>query len=118
MPGYANPNPTYSPAMRLITAITSSVNAEVTTSFAHGYLSGLVVRILVPELRFGMVQLDKQVGTITVTGDTTFTIDIDTSNYDTFVIPDPEETFTAAFPAVVPVGEINSKLNQATHNIL
>lgn len=118
MPGYAETDPTYAPARRLVTAITNAANAQVTTSFAHGYLTGLIVRISVPMLRFGMVQLNNQVGTISVVDTTTFTIDIDTRNYDTFVIPDPELTFTNRFPAVIPIGEINSQLDQATRNIL
>jgi len=118
MPGYADPNPMYQPAMRLITAITNDTNAEVTTSFAHNYLSGLIVRIIVPNLRFGMIQMDKRVGTIAVTGDTTFTINIDSTNFDTFVIPDPEEAYTNIFPMVIPIGEINEILYQATRNVL
>lgn len=118
MPGYAEQNPTYAPSMRLITAITNATNAQVTTSFSHGYLSGLVVRILVPDVRFGMVQMDKKVVTITVTGDTTFTIDVDTTGYTAFTIPNPEEVFTNTFPEVVPVGEKSDILTQATRNIL
>jgi len=118
MPGYAESNPTYAPALRLITAITNATNAQVTTSFAHGYLSGLIVRILVPDLRFGMIQADKKVGTITVIDDTNFTIDIDSNNFDTFIIPSPEEPGTNRFPEVIPIGEINSLLTQATRNIL
>ena len=118
MAGYANPSPTYQPAMRLVTAITNAENALITTSFAHEYLSGLIVRILVPLRRFGMTQIDKQLGIITVTSTTEFTIDIDTRLYDTFVIPDPEEPATNKFPSCIPVGEINSQLFQATRNVL
>ena len=117
MPGYADPDPMFKPAMRLVTGITEAANAEITTSFAHGYDTGLVVRIYVPALRFGMTQIDTLSGTITVTAPTTFTIDIDTRNFDTFTIPDPEEPFTNAFPMVVPVGQVNDSIAQATRNV-
>lgn len=117
MPGYADPSPTYQPAMRLITDITNAVNAEVTTSFAHDYLSGLVVRIIVPE-GYGMVQINQLVGTITVTGDDTFTIDIDTTQFDPFVIPGSIPYYFSSYPQTTPIGEQNSILYQATRNVL
>ena len=117
MPGYANPDPTYQPALRLITAITNAEQAEVTTSFDHDYLTGLVVRIDVPNKRYGMIQIDKQVGTITVTGDTTFTIDINTTQYDPFTLPS-EPPYVSTYPSVIPIGEVNSSTYQATRNVL
>lgn len=118
MAGYAIEDPTYQPSMRLITDITNAVTPTFTTSFDHGYSTGLIVRIKVPALRFGMTQIDQFVGVITVTGDDTFTMDIDTTNFNAFTIPDPEEAFTAVFPEVVPVGEQNSILTQAVRNVL
>jgi hypothetical protein len=115
---YADPNPTYAPAMRLVSAITQATQAQVTTSFAHGYLSGLIVRILVPDLVFGMVQLDKQEGKITVIDDTNFTIDIDTTHYNAFTIPGTIPYYIESYPQVVPFAEINSSLAQAVRNIL
>ena len=118
MPGTAIENPNFQPALRLITALTIAENATVTTSFDHDYLIGLIVRILVPN-EFGMIQVNKEVGTIIeVPTDDTFVIDIDTRGFDTFIVPDPEEWFINEFPSVVPVGEINSSLEQATRNVL
>jgi len=118
---YADPSPTYQPAMRLITAITNAVNAAVTTSFDHDYITGTIVRILVPDT-YGMYQLNQRKGTITVTGTDSFTIDIDTTNFDTFVVPTlatpPEFYLTAKTAQVVPIGEINSSLLAATQNVL
>lgn len=118
MPGYAVQDPIYQPAMRLITGITAADPAEVTTSFPHDYLPGLIVRLYVPPL-YGMFQADGLTGTImTVGSSTTFTININTTSFDPFVIPSPEPWYSYEYPMVVPVGEINSSLDQATRNVL
>jgi hypothetical protein len=118
MAGYAEQNPTYAPAMRLITDITQAINAQVTTSFAHGYLSGLIVRLLVPDLVFGMVQIDQKWGTITVIDETNFTIDINSTGYDAFTLPESIPFYVGTFPQVVPFAEQNSSLEQAVKNVL
>jgi len=83
---YAVADPHFQPAMRLISAITNSNQATVTTSFDHDFVSGTIVRFYVPTY-YGMVQLNKKKGTITVTGTDTFTVDINTINFDTFSAP-------------------------------
>ncbi len=118
MPGTAIEDPTFQPAMRLITALTLAENASVTTSFDHDYLVGLVVRLLVPS-EFGMIQVNQEVGTIIdVPTATSFIIDIDTRGFDTFIVPAPEPWYINDFPSVIPVGEVNSSLSQATRNVL
>lgn len=118
MPGTALENPTFQPAMRLITALSIAATATVTTSFDHDYLVGLVVRLLIPS-EFGMIQVNQELGTIIDVPTTdSFVIDIDTRGFDTFIIPVPEEWFINDFPSVVPVGEVNSSLRQATRNVL
>lgn len=110
---FAQPSPTYQPAMRIVTAITQDAPAQVTTSFAHGYQTGDIVRLWVPST-YGMSQVNEQQGTITVIDDTNFIIGLDTTKYDAFAVPiDPER---CAF--VTPIGEVNSKLTQATRNVL
>jgi len=112
----ANPNPIYQPAMRIISVITNAYPASVTTTFAHQYKDGLIVRLYIPD-GFGMVQANQLFAPILVTGTTTFTIDIDTTGFDPFVV-------SSAFPSsyqsatVVPVGEINETLLEATQNVL
>lgn len=108
--------PIYQPAMRIINSITQANNAVVTTSFAHDYRSGDIVRIIIPS-GYGMTQLNDQQSEITVTGDTTFTLNIDTSDYDAFVVP---ATFPLSYQhaQVVPIGEINSTLLSAVKNVL
>lgn len=118
MPGFATESPTFQPAMRLITAITQASPATITTSFDHDYEAGLIVRIFVPSL-FGMRQLNQKTGTIlSVPADDSFTIDIDTTQYDAFSVPDPEPWYLYEYAMVLPVGEINSSLDQATRNVL
>ena len=111
--------PTYLPAMRIITSITQANPAVITTSFAHNYVTGEIVRISVPythgDYPWGMEQIDDQEGTITVLNDTQFSIDIDSTDFDAFVTPGgaPPQR-----PYVVPIGELNSQLNAATRNVL
>lgn len=117
--------PTFQPAMRVITAITNSFPVLVTTSFEHQYQTGLIVRLIIP-VGFGMQLANQLKGDITVTSSTQFTMNIDTTNMDPFVIP-PLVTVDGFYfapggqagPAMsVPVGEINSLLTESTQNVL
>lgn len=116
IPSYANRFPVYQPAMRVIANISNSNPVQITTTFNHQYVSGLIVRINIPP-GFGMQQLNQQFGPIIVTGLTTFTLPIDSTNYDSFVLP-------ANFPPgyqdaqSVPTGEISNILYAATQNVL
>jgi hypothetical protein len=117
---YANPNPIYQPAMRIITAISNSNPVSVTTSFAHQYNTGLIVRLDIP-LNYGMQTLNQQFGPLTVTSPTTFTLPIDTSStmlFAPFAVPanNPGHNYTDA--QVVPIGSISSDIYLATRNIL
>jgi len=108
---YSYPDPIYQPAMRVITAITKSNPATVTTSIDHDYITGEIVRLVIP-LANKMWQANGRTGTITVTGGATFTIDVDTTFFDSFVVPAVNEA------QVIPVGEINAMLRGATKNVL
>lgn len=114
---FAIQNPVYKPAMRIITAITRSNPAQVTTSFAHGYVSGIIARLDVPPAD-GMLQVDGLTGTITVTGATTFTIDIDTTHFNPFSIPVTSNPHINTCAQVVPIGEVSSTLVASTVNVL
>jgi hypothetical protein len=111
---YAVLNPTYQPAMRIVTAISQTNPAVVTTSFAHQYVDGIIVRLDVP-LANGMQQISSipypNVSyPITVTGSSSFSIPVDATNFQAFT--------NVECCCVVPVGEINSSLNNATRNVL
>lgn len=112
----STPFPVYQPAMRVISSITNAYPAVVTTTINHQYRTGLVVRLLIPA-GFGMVQANQLFGAIVVTGDTTFSIDIDTTFFDAFSIPG---TFPLDFQhaQAVPIGEVNELLLGATQNVL
>lgn len=110
---YADPFPTFQPAKRLITSITQSNPVTVTTSFHHDYITGEIVRFFIP-LEYGMSQINRKFGTVSVVDATTFTVDIDTSLYEAFVVP----AVPVQCPQIVPIGEINSMLSAATKNVL
>jgi hypothetical protein len=110
---YAQESPTYRPAMRIINAITRAATAQITTSFAHNYIDGLIVRILVPD-RWGMRQINNQTGVVTVVDATNFTIPINSSNYDALAAP----ATPYLCPQVVPIGELTSQLTGALQNVL
>lgn len=113
----AEQNPTFQRARRLISAITQANPAEITTSFDHDYETGDIVRIYVPR-GFGMTEIDKMQGTITVTATDTFTINIDTTGFSAFSIPGSIAWYIATYPSVLPVGEISANLGAATQNTL
>lgn len=116
---YAYPNPVFQKSMRIISAITNSFPASVTTTFAHNFITGQLVRLIIPPF-VGMPQANQQFGTITVTGSTTFNIDIDTTFYDAFSIPSSPPPGSTGFtcPQVVPFAEVSSTLAAATQNVL
>lgn len=114
---YAAPFPVFQRAMRIIESITNGFPAQITTTFDHQYLDGLIVRLTIPE-GFGMQQADKLTGTITVTGATTFLIDIDTTNFDPFVIPSFTAGVSYTCPQVIPIAEVAQTLKNATQNVL
>lgn len=118
MPYYgALTNPTFMPAVRDIVAITNAFPLQVTTSFAHSYLSGLIVRIKIPQY-FGMEILNNVQGSILVTGSTTFTMNIDSTNFDPFVVPSPQPGSLYTPAQVVPIGEDTDILTQSFVNVL
>jgi hypothetical protein len=114
---YANPNPIFQPAMRLIASITNANPATVTTTFAHQYDTGLIVRLDIPPA-CGMQGANGMKGAITVIDSTSFSIDIDTSLFDAFSIPVSPGPFDFTCAQVVPIGEVNDTLYLATRNIL
>jgi hypothetical protein len=108
--------PIFQRAMRVISTISQATHAEVTTTFAHQYKSGEIIRFVIP-LGFGMQQIDQMQAPITVTGSTTFTVPIDTTTFDAFSVA---STFpnNKQYAQVVPLAEIASQLEGATQNVL
>lgn len=108
--------PVYQPAMRIIQSISQSVQATVTTTFAHQYQTGEIVRIVIPP-GFGMQQINQQVAPITVTGATTFTLPINTTYFDTFSTPSTQP-LNEQYAQVIPIGEVSSQIYAAVQNVL
>lgn len=113
----AQTNPTFQPAMRIIASITNTFPVVVTTTFDHNYITGETLRLNIPR-GFGMQQINQQYTDIIVTGATTFTMNIDATGYDAFIIPadNPGHFFTQA--QVTPIGEVNQLLRAAVKNVL
>lgn len=76
--------PTFQRAMRVISTITNANPAVVTTTTDHQYITGMIMRLNMPK-GFGMQQANQLKGEIIVTGDATFSIDIDTTSMDPFL---------------------------------
>jgi len=114
---YAVEDPIYQPGMRIISAITKASPAVVTTTFDHDFITGTIVRLVIPRAD-GMTQGDKLTGEITVTGTDTFSIDIDSRLFDTFSIPSSPSPHTDVCALVIPIGSKNSILTIATKNTL
>lgn len=115
--------PSFQQAMSNILSITQSFPATITTTLdgstpgANAYGTGLIIRLRIPE-GFGMVQADGLYGVITVLSDTQFTISIDTTYFDPFVIPSYQPGFNGTPAQAIPTGEVNSTLIFATQNVL
>lgn len=103
--------------MRIIASITNSTNAVVTTTFAHGYVDGTIVRFDIPPA-LGMQQINQLTSPIVVTGLTTFDIEINTSLFEPFAIPVSSSPHVDICGLVVPIGEINSTLKASVINLL
>ena len=99
------------PNRQQVAGITNSNPGIVTTTQANGYLPGLFVRFYFP-INFGMMQVNGNVYQITPLTPTTFSINVDTTNFDVFAI-----TSTVQFPEVIPVGETADTLvNRVINN--
>ena len=98
------------PNRQTVSEITQARPGIVTTTQDHGYETGLCLRFFFP-LNVGMNQLrDKEVRIIKI-DDTSFSIGVDTTNFDIF---SPVGTDQRA--QVIPVAEEASSLLQATVN--
>ena len=107
-------SPSYFPLNVYISAITRASNALVTTSSAHYYVVGQLVRFHVPH-PFGMDQIDNMLGQIlTIPTTTSFTVNIDTRLFTAFI---PSPTYTGNMLAQVSaVGDENNASVTTTSN--
>lgn len=105
-----NTDSLFYPRRRFVTNITRAVNAQVSTSVAHGLTPGQEVRFNIPAVS-GMTQLNSNAFTnfiapiiLSVVDDYNFTINIDTTAYTAFTWPTIAQQ-PSSFPIVAPVGE-------------
>jgi len=111
-------DPAFKPARKNIASITNASQALVVTTSDHEYLTGTVVRLIIPFKR-GMQEANQLTGKITVVDATSFTIDIDTSLMDTFItVLSPALSPNLDICAQVnPIGESNEMLSAATERV-
>lgn len=92
MPNQYLPGVIAIPSSLQITSISQSspmvIGVEIanTTTEANTYIAGMAVKLFVPQT-FGMWQANGLIGTITAINGSNFTLNIDTSGFDPFVIP-------------------------------
>lgn len=102
---------------------------KVTTTFAHEYKTGLIVRLILPETR-GMPEVNDKTYQITVVSSTEFTIPVDSSEFIPFIVPDPSDYDRSVVPGptlipgfvdvcawVVPVGEGTDYTDSTPYNV-
>jgi hypothetical protein len=105
-----NYNPLFYPRKLNIVNITQAVNAQVSTSIAHGLTVGQEVRFSIPSVS-GMIQLNYSASSntngatiVSVIDDYNFTINVDTTGYTAFTYPTIAQQ-PSSFPIVIPIGE-------------
>lgn len=80
------------PSSLLITSVSQSspmiigVSIQNPTTEANVYIVGMAVRLMVP-VTYMMIQANNLVGTIIAINDSNFTVNIDSSQFDPFVVP-------------------------------
>jgi len=103
------------PSALQITAITQSMPMVMTTTYdpltsANTYIPGMVVKLMVPR-SFGMYQANGLLGKIIYVSGAVFTLAIDSTNFDPFIVP----AITAEQPAsIAPSGSNNTSYDNTT----
>ena len=125
---YAVEFPTFQRAMRNVLSISQDFPCVVVTTLdginpaSHDYSTGLIVRLYVPKSCQMEISNDNTY-VIEVINATSFSCPLDTTNLNAFVLPpvstvQPFSPYASTPATVVPVGEINNLLSQATQNVL
>ncbi len=107
-----NPNFPWIYDIAVISSITQGFPCIITTSTPHGYSSGFNVRVSFPfpyYNSFGMYQINGLSGLITVLSPTSFSMPINTTDFNPFVIGT-----TLQSPLIIPSGQqSNTDLNDS-----
>ncbi len=120
MPNQYLPGVITTPSSLLITSITQSSPMVVTVSIgntsteSNTYIVGMAVRLFVPVI-YGMYQANNLVGTITDISGSDFTLSLDSSLFDAFVIP----TGIGETPSSIsPAGSRNLQYNNTNTDVV
>ncbi len=98
---------TYTPAINNLDAVTQANPALVTTEDDHNYVVNQQVQFFIPP-QWGMRQLNTLKGyVVTIPTTTTFTVNINTSQFDAFVVPSPPATVVINPAQVSGIGGYN-----------
>lgn len=122
MPNQYLPGVNTIPNSLLISSITNSAPMQVTTTLANNapnprvntYVVGMAVRLFVP-ISYGMYQANGLIGKIVAINGNTFSLNIDSSQFDVFSIPSSPTAETAA--SLSPYGSMNLQYNNNTDNV-
>lgn len=107
------------PSSLLITNITKSLPMVVSISIGNPtteaitYIVGMTIKLLVPK-SYGMYQANNLIGKIIAINGLDFTLNIDSSLFDTFVIPDPSLETPAS---ISPFGSRNLEYDNLTNKV-
>ena len=107
------------PSSLTITAITQAspmvitVSATNTSTEANTYIVGMAIRLMVPQ-SYKMYQANNLVGTITAISGSNFTLNLDSSQFDAFVVPSGNVTQPAT---IAPFGSRNLQYNNLTGDV-
>lgn len=117
------PQVEWKPEQVVIASISQAVNAVVVTNLPHGFSVGEKVRMKVPS-NFGMTQMDGLLATIaSVPSTTSFTLDVDSSAFNAFALPQQAASFASTYAQAVPVGVnlstgLGAQFNAASKGLL
>jgi len=110
----------YAPSRFVINAITTGVTTLVSTSIAHNYVIGQLVRLIIP-IGYGSRQLNGQSGyVISIPSTTSFVLDLNSQNNDAFIAsPSISTTGNAQCLAIGDAnnGSINTTNSNLFYNI-
>ncbi len=96
----------YQPRRYIISAITLGPTTTITTTVAHDYVIGQLIRILIP-VQYGSVQLNESEGfVLSIPAANQVVIDIDSSrNVNTFI---GSPTYGPTLPQICAIGDVNT----------
>lgn len=110
------PGTIFIPSSLEITAITKAypmvVTVQSNSSQVNTYIAGMLVRLFIP-YTYGMFQANGLTGKVLTVSPTQLSLDIDSSNFDTFSIPPTGEQPASLSPA----GSQNLQYSNSTNQV-